>query len=185
MKVKICGITTEEEIGYCNTLLPDYIGFVFAESKRSISVNQALKLKILLDKRVKTVGVFVNEDIEFITKIAEKGIMDLIQLHGDESDTYIRILKEKTGLPIIKAYRISRYADYVLYDGIRPGSGNRWEWKTGSGKPFFLAGGLRASDIARANKLNPYALDVSSGVESGGRKDYALMKEFIGGCRNE
>lgn len=185
MKVKICGITTEEEIGYCNELLPDYIGFVFAESKRKITENQAMKLKLLLDKRIQTVGVFVNERIESIVRIAEKGIINLIQLHGEETDTYVRHLKEKAKLPIIKAYRVSRYADYALFDGKQPGSGNRWEWKTEAGKPFFLAGGLKVSDIERAKKLQPYALDVSSGVEKDGKKNYTLMKEFIGGCRNE
>lgn len=186
MKVKICGIKTVEEIGYCNELLPDFIGFVFAKSKRQVSIMQAEYLKSQLDKRIKAVGVFVNEDIDIILTITKRNIIDLIQLHGNETNEYIEKLKKQTNLPIIKANDSFTNADYVLFDNIEPGSGKEWDFKgIKSDKYFFIAGGLNINNVKEAIKLNPYAVDVSSGVEENGFKSYKLMKEFIGACRYE
>lgn len=186
MKVKICGIKTLEEIGYCNELLPDFIGFVFAKSKRQVSIMQAEYLKSQLDKRIKAVGVFVNEDIDIILAITKRNIIDLIQLHGNETNEYIEKLKKQTNLPIIKANDSFTNADYVLFDNIEPGSGKEWDFKSiKSDKYFFIAGGLNINNVKEAIKLNPYAVDVSSGVEENGFKSYKLMKEFIGACRYE
>ena len=184
MRVKICGIKRLEDIMYCNELLPDYIGFVFAASRRQITVHEAEYLRGYLHSRIKAVGVFVNEPVENIMAIARRGIIDLIQLHGQEDDAYIQLLKAETGLPVIKAYTESRYADFILFDGIQPGSGKVADWtKIKTKKPFFLAGGLTAYNVEEAMQLKPYAIDVSSGVELDGNKNYELMRDFIRRCR--
>lgn len=180
MKVKICGIKSVDDVMYCNELLPDYIGFVFAPSKRKIDINKALELKKIVNPKIKVVGVFLNNDINEVIDICNKKIIDLIQLHGNEDDNYLKELKEKTGLKIIKAYNDSVYADYILYDSNNPGSGNKGDWSNLSDKKeFFLAGGINIDNVLDAKKLNPYAIDTSSGVERDGKKDYELIKEFI------
>ena len=181
MLVKICGIRRKRDIKYVNQLKPDFIGFVFAHSKRTISINKAMKLRKMLDPSIKVVGVFRNNNIELIRAIAHMGIIDYIQLHGSEDDDYVLTVKEECKLPIIKAYRDSPYADYILYDNKEPGSGKSTDWNIKkTDKPFFLAGGINKSNLERAMKLNPYCVDVSSGVESRkGVKDFFEMQIFI------
>lgn len=181
MYVKICGLRRLEDIEYANKLKPDYIGFIFAEkSKRRIDFNEALKLKEKLDKDIKAVGVFLNQDIEYVIEASRLHIIDLIQLHGDESDSYIKELKERTNLEIINVYRESIYADYVMYDNKDAGSGIYQElsYKKGQ-KPIFLAGGISISNLDEIKKQKPFCVDVSSSVETDGFKDYKKMEEFI------
>ena len=181
MYVKICGLRRLEDIKYVNKLKPDYIGFIFAEkSKRRIDFNEALKLKETLDKDIKAVGVFLNQDIEYVIEASRLHIIDLIQLHGDESDSYIKELKERTNLEIINVYRESIYADYVMYDNKDAGSGiyQKISYKKGR-KPIFLAGGISISNLDEIKKLKPFCIDVSSSVETDGFKDYRKMEEFI------
>ena len=185
MLVKICGLRRIEDIEYANILKPDFIGFVFALNKmRTVSIDLAKELYEKLDKSIKAVGVFRNNDIEYVKEIIDLGIIDMIQLHGDEDDSYIKEIRDYCKLPIIKAYRNSIYADYVLYDNSDPGKGMKFDWnKIKDDKPFFLAGGINISDIEKAKILNPYCIDVSSSVETDGYKDFEKMKEFIRGCR--
>ncbi len=185
MLVKICGLRRIEDIEYVNVLKPDFIGFVFALNKvRTIDIYTARKLKDRLNPLIKVVGVFRNNDINYVKEIIDLDIIDIIQLHGDEDDDYIKELKEYSNLPIIKAYRNSIYADYVLYDNDNPGKGMKFDWnKVKNDKPFFLAGGIGVEDIDSAKELNPYCIDVSSSVEVDGFKDYEKMKEFIRRCR--
>lgn len=187
MLVKICGIRRELDITYVNELKPDFIGFVFALNKtRTITIDEALKLRSLLNKDIKAVGVFRNNDINLIKEIVKLNIIDYIQLHGDEDDEYIKEIKEFCNLPIIKAYRDSIYADYRLYDNLDPGKGNGFDWNLiKTNKPFFLAGGINIDNIDEAKKLYPYCLDVSSSVETDGFKDYEKMRDFIRKCKNE
>ena len=185
MLIKICGIKRLEDIEYVNELKPDYIGFVFAKSKRQVDIYQAIKLKEKLNHKIKAVGVFRNDNIELIKEVLSYNIIDLIQLHGDESDDYIKEIKKFTNKPIIKAYRDSEYAKYSLYDSIDPGKGIEFDYKSvKSNKPYFLAGGINISNIDEALKQNPYCIDVSSGVETDGVKDYLKMKEIIMRCKN-
>ena len=110
----------------------------------------------------------------------DKKIIDMIQLHGNESDEYIKELKEKVDVPIINVYRISEYADYVLYDGKNPGSGEVFDYKDiDTKKPFFIAGGINTDNVFEFKKLNAYCIDTSSGVEVNGFKDFSKMEEFI------
>ncbi len=186
MLIKICGLRRAIDIEYVNKLKPDYIGFVFADSKRKVNINEATLLKANLDKNIKAVGVFRNNDIELIRKAVENNIIDLIQLHGDEDDDYLLEVRRLTNLPIIKAYRDSKYADYLLFDNPDPGKGITFDWNSiNTNKPYFLAGGLNINNLDDALKLNPYCIDVSTGVETDGYKDFNKMKEFIRRCRNE
>ncbi len=105
-KIKICGIKSFKDVEYVNAALPDFVGFVFAKSKRHVDFNKAYLLKSELDKSIKTVGVFVNEDIDFVSKCCERGIIDMVQLHGDEDEKYIKKLKKIVYKPIIKAIRV-------------------------------------------------------------------------------
>lgn len=181
MLVKICGLRRIEDIEYANILKPDFIGFVFAEkSKRRIDFKKALELKNRLDKSIKVVGVFLNQDIEYIIKACDLGIIDIIQLHGNEDDNYIKKLKQRTNKEIINVYKESKHADYVMYDNLNAGSGIYQElsYKIGD-KPIFLAGGISASNIDEIKKKKPYCVDVSSSVEVDGFKDYKKMEEFI------
>lgn len=192
MKVKFCGIKRKEDIDICNELKPDYIGFVFFDkSKRFIKPIDAKDLKEKLNKSILVVGVFVNEEIDKIVEIVNDEIIDLIQLHGDEDDEYILHLKEKTKAPIIKAFKIyskndiieanESIADYVLLDsGAGTGMTFDWELIKNVKRDYFLAGGLNASNVEEAiEKLNPFAVDVSSGIEMDGVKDRNKMISFI------
>ncbi|MBH1941754.1 phosphoribosylanthranilate isomerase [Mobilitalea sibirica] len=195
-KIKICGLTQKTDIEAVNEVLPDYIGFVFAESKRQVSDEQARQLKLLLNPTIQSVGVFVNEDIKRIEHLCKMGILDLVQLHGDEDDEYMRKLRKLIPNPIIKAIRIGdgrnmdvekqTMADYTLLDTYKKdlygGSGEVFNWNLikDVGKPFFLAGGIHEGNIMNAViKCRPYCIDVSSGVETNGLKDPDKIKAIV------
>ncbi|MGN1411323.1 MAG: phosphoribosylanthranilate isomerase [Oscillospiraceae bacterium] len=202
-KVKICGLSRVEDIQYCNELKPDYIGFIlgFPKSKRNITFDKAKELKSHLDSSIKCVGVFVNADIDFISKFCDENIIDLVQLHGSEGINYILDLKSKVNKPITKAVRVqsveeilkadSLPCDYLLLDtyvsNIVGGSGKTFDWSIipQINKPFFLAGGLTSDNVSKAiDMCNPFAVDVSSSVEDGNYKSYNKVKEFISKVRN-
>lgn len=202
-KVKICGLSRREDIAYVNAFKPDFIGFVFYEkSKRAVTPEKALELKGLLDRSIKTVGVFVNAAPAFVAELAELGAIDLIQLHGDEDADYCKKLRLLTDAPLIKAVRVrskesltglEKYpVDYFLFDtyqaGVYGGTGQRFEVELGQDipKPFFIAGGLDAGNVAAVIKKNkPFAVDVSGGVETDGRKDPKKISAFIASVRGE
>ncbi|MGD9475076.1 MAG: phosphoribosylanthranilate isomerase [Eubacteriaceae bacterium] len=196
-KIKICGLSRMQDIEAVNHYLPDYIGFVFAKSKRQIDLKTANDLKQSLNSQIQSVGVFVNHPIDEISEIVESGVIDLIQLHGDEDAKYIKNLREKLSsreTMIIKAVRVkskfdfekNEMIDYYLYDSfdknIYGGGGQTFDWnllKEIKG-PFFLAGGIQLSNVELAiNQLNPYCIDLSSGVESNGFKDPEKIKKII------
>lgn len=195
MKIKICGLKRMEDIDYVNHYLPDYIGFVFASSKRQVDLIQAKQLKAKLNQKIKAVGVFVNQDIEYITTLANLHIIDLIQLHGQEEQNYINELKKQTTLPIIKAicmkdensYETYQNIDYYLLDSRQAGSGQTfdWKWIKQLDKPIFLAGGIDDHNIDQALKQNVYSLDVSSGVETNGVKDEKKIEKLIRRIRHD
>lgn len=194
--IKICGLSNTLDIEAVNLLMPDYIGFVFAESNRQISDMRAKKLKKVLNKHIKAVGVFVNERIDNIVSICEQGIIDMIQIHGDEDEEYIKRLKSRTEKPVIRAFRIRSMediraaqgccADYILLDSFREGayggSGHMFPWDLTKeiGREFFLAGGIHLSNVIEAvTTCHPYCIDVSSGVETRGLKDREKIREII------
>ena len=186
-KIKICGLTRLCDIKAVNEYKPNYIGFVFAESKRRVTPEQAAALRERLNHGIIPVGVFVNEEPQIILDLVQKKTIEMIQLHGDESEEYISKIKSLTGKPVIKA-GYSEAADYLLFDSPEPGSGKTFNWDTIGKvkKPFFLAGGLNIENVAEAIlTLNPFAVDVSSGVETNGIKDPEKIKEFIRRVRDE
>ena len=196
-KVKICGLSRERDIDAVNRALPDYVGFVFAQSLRRVDAAAAAALKEKLDRRIQAAGVFVNEAVESVADIYIRGIIDLVQLHGDEDAEYIRRLKERCGCPVIKAVGVGESlpplpenADYLLFDTLsvrRGGTGRAFDWhilRVYAGRPYFLAGGLSAENIGGAIRLlNPYCADVSSGAETGGAKDAKKIEEIVRAVR--
>lgn len=198
-KIKMCGLSRACDIEKVNELKIDYIGFVFAKkSKRYVSPEKARELKNLLDPKIKAVGVFVDEDTEMVANLLEKGIIDIAQLHGGEDESYIKKLRSLTDKPIIQAFRIDTAedvekanestADFVLLDSGNGGTGKTFDWSLlGSiTRPFFLAGGLDVNNVKKAvEALAPYAVDVSSGIETNGFKDENKMTAFAKTVRND
>jgi phosphoribosylanthranilate isomerase len=209
VKVKICGLSRAEDIAAVNRALPDYIGFVFAPSRRRVDMRTAAMLKHGLDSRIEAVGVFVNEQMETVIQAYKSGIIDLVQLHGDENDGYIRRLKESCGCRVIKAIGVGDTMpdlpsgpDYLLFDTLptmridarcspdftyRGGIGKTFDWnilESHHDLPYFLAGGLNKDNVSKAVRiLAPYCVDVSSGVETDGLKDEKKIEEFMFAAR--
>ena len=197
-KIKFCGLTRTGDIEAANELKPDYIGFVFwPKSKRAVTAEEAKTLKAKLDPSIKAVGVFVDEDMEAVKSLLDGGIIDIAQLHGHEDEDYITGLKEASGKPVIKAFKIrseddirkaeASPADLVLLDaGMGDGVTFDWSLIKNTGRPYFLAGGLDPDNAADAVRtLHPYALDVSSGIETDGLKDTNKMAAFAASVRKE
>lgn len=261
-KIKICGLTRKEDIMIVNECLPEYVGFVFWEkSRRYVSRETAAELRGLLSGSIRAAGVFVNEDIKTVAELLSDGIIDIAQLHGDESEDYIIKLREMTGKEIIRAFRLGGHtrksgssdpggsngritiynssdpggsngksaiynssdpggsngkitiynsitpdgsngetvtpdddiydrieaspADYVLLDsGMGSGKAFDWECVRDVRRPYFLAGGLDPDNVSRAIEgLRPYAVDVSSGVETDGFKDPDKIRRFVEAVR--
>ncbi len=180
-KIKFCGMRRREDIEAVNILKPDFVGFVFAEkSKRRLTLTQAARLKKYLSEDISAIGVFLNQPISMIVEACEKGIIDIIQLHGDEDDNYIKELKSKVDNEIISVYRTSRYAEYVMYDSKDPGQGKKATYyNRAKNKPVFLAGGINIDNIDEIKLLNPYAIDMSTSIETDGCKDFNKMKKII------
>ncbi len=197
-KIKICGLSRECDIEYANTLMPDFIGFVFfSPSKRYVNAEKAQELKNALDMRIKSVGVFVNESPEHICRLYDNGVIDYAQLHGTENNNYIEALRSCCRIPIIKAFSVSgerdaaeaerSCADYILLDNGYGGTGKSFDWNFLSKikRPYFLAGGLSSENIGEAvGRFHPFAVDVSSGVETDGFKEFAKMKLIIEAVRS-
>lgn len=202
VKVKICGIRREKDVEFINKYKPDYVGFVFAKSKRQVDANTARELGKKIDRGIKKVGVFVNEDVEIVKKIAVCASLDIIQLHGDEDEAYI---KKLDGFTIWKAVNINSEADVSKFknysaagflvdssDGSnRGGTGKTFNWnflktmKNQISKPIIAAGGLNIDNVEKCIKmLSPFGVDVSSGVETDGFKDEEKIKKFITRVRN-
>jgi len=207
-KIKLCGMMKPCDIEYANRVKPDLVGFIFANTRRKISAAQAKQFREALDAEIPAVGVFVNEDISVITSLVQNGCIDLIQLHGEEDADYIRRLREVCDVPVIKAVKVQTVeqirqaaalpVDYLLLDtyrkGVLGGTGEAFDWEllreakaaAGDtaegelfGKPYFLAGGLHAGNLREAAELGSYGLDISSGIETDGSKDFTKMVEVM------
>ena len=194
VKIKICGLRRLEDISIVNRYKPDYVGFVFADSKRKVSHDFAYAMKSNLSSDIVSVGVFVDADIGEIVELFDRGIIEIAQLHGLESEDYINKLRENTNgeLKIINAIEMSdekdlleydnSISDYLLLDSGK-GSGKTFDWgliRKDLNKEFFLAGGINISNIADAiEEFNPYAIDLSSGVETDGFKDENKIGEIM------
>ena len=210
-KVKMCGISKVETIPAVVEAKPDYMGLVFAPSKRQVTVDQAKTLVEELhrgyaqkygsdtehDKNdtIKTVGVFVNETVDNLVTIANEANLDAVQLHGDEDETFIQSLKERTNVEVWKAIQIrsaadvekwiDSSADMLLFDAYhkdeRGGTGEVFDWSSLDAfeRPFMLAGGIDSTNVARAIRtVRPYGIDISSGIETNGMKDDKKITAF-------
>ena len=198
-KIKLCGLSRPCDIEWADALMPDYIGFVFAQkSKRFVSPERVKALREGLDSNIRAVGVFVNEAPEAVADLLNTGVIDMAQLHGGEDEEYIKALRGLTDKPLIKAFRVdgpadlekarNSSADYVLLDNGAGGTGTAFDWALlkGFDRPYFLAGGLGPGNTRQAIKaLDPFAVDVSSGIETNGAKDYMKMTAFVNAARHE
>lgn len=206
-KIKICGLRRKEDIAYVNMCKPDYIGFVFAKSRRRVTGEQAKALRAILSPDITAVGVFVNEEPEKIAELVQEGVIDMVQLHGDENEAYIeQIRKLVKNTPIIKAVRvagmedIAEYsdafatADFLLFDTFSQkeygGTGECFDWRMLKTlekeiqKPFFLAGGINYENVEEAlSQCNAFAVDVSSAVETDGYKDKEKICRMVEAVR--
>ena len=197
-RIKLCGLSRLQDIETANTLLTEYVGFVFApKSRRYVTRQHAAELKKHLAPGIRAVGVFVDEPPENVAKIVKRGVIDLVQFHGGEDETYLRRLRELTAVPLIQAFRVRSgkdlaaaersTADYVLLDA-GAGDGKVFDWSLLENfrRPYFLAGGLDPENTGPAVRtLHPFTVDVSSGIETGGVKDPEKMKAFVGAVRAE
>ena len=191
VKVKFCGLKRPCDIAWANELHPDYAGFVFAGTKRRVSDETAAALRRELDPSIPAVGVFVDDELPHMASLVKKGVIQLIQLHGQEEDALVQQLQTELGVPVIKAFSIANQddiqravesrADYILLDQGKGGTGKAFDWSLLKeiDRPYFLAGGLTPQNAAQAAKLRPYALDVSSGIETDGVKDRDKMTLFM------
>lgn len=186
-KIKICGLKRPEDISYVNKLNPDYVGFVLSNGyKRSIDMAQLRKLRDKLNSNITAVGVFVNEPVDIVNACVKMELIDMVQLHGNEDVEYIKQIKA----PVIKALKPSEfnlvkdyqaYVDYFLFDS-GTGTGKSFDWSTipKTDTEFFLAGGIGSNNLREAiGTVKPYAVDLSSSVETDGYKDYNKIKEVI------
>ena len=197
-KIKMCGLSSPCDIGAANRLRPDYAGFVFApSSKRYVSPEQAAELRRLLHPDVQTVGVFVDAQPDEIVRLCRSEVIGLVQLHGHEDAETVRRLRKLTGRPILQAFRIrteadaeraeSSPADMILLDS-GAGTGSTFDWSLirNVRRPYFLAGGLNPENVGQAVRtLRPFGVDVSSGIETDGRKDPEKMAAFAAAVRKE
>ena len=197
-KIKLCGLSRPCDIEAANELLPDFIGFVFAEkSRRFAAPEKAKELRGMLDPAIRSVGVFVREAPERVAELLSCGVIDIAQLHGGEDEAYIAKLRTMTDRPLIKAFRVDSPADLeaarrstadcILLDNGAGGTGTEFDWSLLEGfeRPFFLAGGLDPENAAQAvTALRPFAVDVSSGIETDGLKDREKMKAFVEAVRS-
>ncbi|WP_114298715.1 phosphoribosylanthranilate isomerase [Anaerobacterium chartisolvens] len=210
-RIKICGLKREQDIEYANRHLPDYVGFVFAASKRRVDVSRARILSLMLDNKIKRAGIFVNQSTDEVAQAAIQCGLDVIQIHGDEPPVYFKELRqrlkclgcENRNIAVWKAIRV-KGADCLkqmpLYDadafvldsfaeGSYGGAGKTFDWGLAAEAKKYgdivLAGGLTESNVQNAiSVVNPFAVDISSGVETDGGKDEDKIKRFIYSVRS-
>lgn len=190
-KVKICGLSTVEAVETAVLAGADYIGFVFAASKRQVSLEQAQELAKRVTGKTKIIGVFVSPSLEDLELAIGRVPLDIVQIHGTFDESLIPLIS----VPVIRAFQltdqeaqVSSQADYLLFDAPVAGSGQTFDWDLLKDQKiqqdFFIAGGLTVDNVHQAREtFQPYALDVSSGVETDGRKDIEKIKAFIEGAK--
>lgn len=192
IKVKICGLSTKEAVETAVSAGADYIGFVFAPSKRQVTLEKAAELAKPIPTNVKKIGVFVSPIRAELLEAIEKVGLDLVQVHGQVAND----LFEDLPCASIQAVQVdgdghvpNSQADYLLFDAPVAGSGQTFDWgqldTAELAQPFFIAGGLNEDNVAKAiQHFTPYAVDVSSGVETNGQKDYEKIRRFIERAKN-
>ena len=197
-RIKICGLRSEEDAGIVNEYCPELAGVIFVKGrKRYVPPERAKTIRQILNSDISLVGVFANEDPCVVAELIEQRIIDRIQLHGTEDGSYIRQLKRMVHVPIIQAFSLQTIkdleaakqseADEILLDSGKGGTGEVFDWSIlkNMDRPYILAGGLTPENVERAVKtLHPYGVDVSSGVETGDRKDRKKVGVFVQNVRS-
>lgn len=200
VKIKLCGMFRDCDIDFVNEALPDYIGFIvmFPKSHRNIDLETALRLKKRLSPDIKSAAVSVNAPVEAFAEFANSGAADILQLHGNEDADYIARLRSLTSVPLIKAVKVTSFADieraqsldvdFLLLDS-GTGSGKAFDHslidRSRITKPFFLAGGLTPDNVrAAAREVEPYGVDMSSGIETDKVKDREKILAAVRAMRN-
>lgn len=196
--VKFCGMRRRQDMEYASECRPDYVGFILSDGfRRSVDMGTFYELVTFLSGDIKKVGVFVNEPLESILQQGYNDSLDVIQLHGDENDEYIRRLRDRFSGEIWKAVRAKcpidilreqeKDCDRLVIDSFSEecagGTGKRIDTGNVRGaeitKPFFIAGGIDGGNIAEIiGETHPFGVDISSGIETGGVKDIRKMKEI-------
>lgn len=195
MKIKFCGIRRLEDVAFCNELQPEYLGMILSSGfRRTISPETAEQLVKAKSRSIAAVGVFVNETPEHIAQVLKQVPLDVIQLHGSETAEIVSGVRWRTGLPVWKAVQVQTAADIqaarqlgadrLILEGKAGGMGITADWELIAGakpaQPFLLAGGLTPENVAEAaTRVQPDGVDFSSGIETGGVKDYAKMKRIV------
>ena len=190
-KIKICGLFRPCDIDFVNEAKPDFIGFVFAKSRRQVSPTLANELRKKLHPSIIPVGVFVDAPLTEIQQLYIDKTIKIAQLHGTETEEYIQALKQLCPIPVIKAISVktandilcweNSSADFLLLDNSGGGTGKSFDWTKipTIQKPFFLAGGIDTTNINAAKKFAPYCIDVSSGAETDNTKDLEKIKQLV------
>lgn len=196
-KIKFCGLRRPEDVDYANIILPDFIGFILSPRfHRFVPRKTLAELSGRADRRIVRVGVFVDNPVGEVLEILGSGAIDMAQLHGNEDGEFIERVKRESGKPVIKAFKITSKedvgrakaspADFVLLDA-GTGAGERFDWSLieNVGREFFLAGGITPENAREAAAHKPYAVDVSSGIERDGFKDFGKMKALAEAVRGK
>lgn len=193
-KIKICGLQSAEDIEMVNELMPEYAGFVFCESRRKVSKEKAEELIKSLDSKIKKVGVFLDQDLEEVHNIAQDCSLDILQFHGSESQQYCNsfiqeiwksfLVEDESSLEMLENYSTEGYLLDSFVKRVAGGSGKKFNWEILENKEiprtFIIAGGLNSENVQEGiRRTKPDIVDVSSGVETNGCKDYQKIKEFI------
>lgn len=197
-RIKICGLSRREDVEAVNNAKPDFCGFVvnFPKSRRNVSPERLRELRGLLDGDIIPVGVFVNQPPELVAELQNQGVIMIAQLHGHENEAYLSRLRELTrGKPVWKAFRVRTAADVeaarrsaadrvLLDNGTGTGAAFDWTLVHDMGRPWILAGGLTPETLPDAGRsLRPWCADLSSGVETDGRKDPAKILAAVEALR--
>ncbi len=199
-RIKICGLTRREDVEAVNAARPDYCGFVLQVpgSRRNLTLSQAEALSRLLKPQILPVGVFVNASLPTIREAVDRGIIRAVQLHGQETEDFVRQLQRQVEVPLFQAFSIRTEADVerarrspadvLVLDHGAGGTGQAFDWSLIAGRlqrPFFLAGGLGPDNVAKAlGQVHPWAVDMSSGVETDGKKDPTKMMAAVAAVRS-
>ena len=197
-KIKLCGLRRVCDVEAANALHPEYVGFVFvAKSRRYISPEKVTELRKYFQAGIQVVGVFVNEEPRRVAGLLNSGVIDVAQLHGEEDNAYIKMLRKMSDRPIIQAFRIKTEkdvqraeeseSDMLLLDS-GAGTGKVFDWTLIQTieRPYFLAGGITSHNVSEAiQRLHPDGVDVSSGIETDGKKDQKKMAAFVAAVRRE
>jgi len=189
-KIKICGLSRPEDITYINEAKPDYCGFIIdvPKSRRNVSISKVRELVQNLESQICPVGVFVNKDCGEVAQLLNEGTIQIAQLHGQEDEAYIKKLKSLTDHPVMKAFPIQEKKDLDAAAASSAGTGKTFDWSLLEGwtkRPYFLAGGLNPENIPEAiQRIHPWGIDLSSAVETDGKKDREKILQVVKTVRN-